>query len=39
MRDAPGTLRPEVPFGQPDGLAEELPQGLRIRSVTGVFFP
>jgi hypothetical protein len=26
-------------LSQPDGLAEELPQGLRIRSVTGVFFP
>jgi hypothetical protein len=37
-RCTPGTLRPEVPYGQPDGLAEELPQGLRIRYVTGVFF-
>jgi hypothetical protein len=25
-------------LSQPDGLAEELPQGLRIRYVTGVFF-
>jgi hypothetical protein len=44
-RVGPGTLRPEVPstpdwsLSQPDGLAEELPQGLRIRYVTGVFFP
>ena len=36
-RVEPGTLRPEVPstpdwsLSQPDGLAEELPQGLRIR--------